>query len=152
MCDSMMVAVLVTQTANWVKLFGCFGFVVLGCLVSFVYGCILDTINRVAVVCVHGSHPLSCAPVLQHWSVCLSRLNSFFLWSAVPWHFNETQEKKISSRRSCLFKGKTKRYGRTVLFLIKKLLATFFMTLYKDFLLCKIRSARLSKNELSRKG
>jgi hypothetical protein len=34
----------------------------------------------------------------------------------------------------------------------KKVACYFFMTLYKDFLLSKIRSARLLKNELSRKG
>lgn len=57
-----MVAVLVTQTANWVKLLG----IVSVCLLRFsdsfrcfVYGGVLDTINRVPVVRVHGSHPLS---------------------------------------------------------------------------------------------
>ena len=65
----MMVTVLVTQTVNWVKLY----LIVLVVFVCFVYGGILDTINRVSVVCIHGSHPLSCPGAVStgYFFVCL---------------------------------------------------------------------------------
>ena len=65
MYGSMMVTVLVTQTANWVKLLGSISIGLLcvaGRFLGFVYGCVLDTIFRVPVIRVHGSHPLLSIP------------------------------------------------------------------------------------------
>lgn len=128
MCDSMMVTVLVTQTANWVKLFGSFGFCFLCRLVSFVYGCILDTINQVSVVCVHGFHPLSCAPVLWHWSVCLSRLKSFFC-DLLCLDTSLKHKKKDLLPEIVPFQVENKNgtaFSRTIFVLIKKVACYFF--------------------------
>ena len=75
----MMVAVSVNQTANWLKL------VVFGGLVSFIYGCVLDTINRVPVIGVHLLHPLPCRSGLPP--------ERLFFWS-LPWTLQQFSIKK----------------------------------------------------------
>ena len=101
MCDSMMVMVLVTQTANWVKLIGSISVCLVsfsGSFLCFVYGCILDTINRVAVGRVHGFHPLSQVPGL------LKSGNFFFELFALGTYQKEISRTRPVSLRTSLMR------------------------------------------------